>query len=118
MDKDLHEVLPATTTQLKSILHSILSDEDAEKLSTSVIVSVHDNATECITSGAKNERDYEGNLRTYSDYASFVFLFHQNLHLENDITFLSKEHFGRINLPFTILNNYYMLEIAQVLSKI
>ncbi|CAA0820535.1 DNA-directed RNA polymerase IV subunit 1 [Striga hermonthica] len=98
MDKDLHEVLPATTAQLKGIRLGILSDEDAEKLSASVIGSVHDvssaslglptfNATECTTCGAKNARDCEG-------------------------------HFGRINLPFTILNNYYMPEIAQVLNKI
>ncbi|GER30555.1 DNA-directed RNA polymerase [Striga asiatica] len=98
MDKDLHEVLPATTAKLKGIRLGILSDEDAEKLSTSVIGSVHDvssaslglptfNATECTTCGAKNARDCEG-------------------------------HFGRINLPFTILNNYYMPEIAQVLNKI
>ncbi|KAL6550065.1 hypothetical protein OROMI_020553 [Orobanche minor] len=98
MDKDLHVVQSVTSARLKGIHLGILSDEDAGKISTSIIRSVNEvsdaalglpspNATECATCGAKSSRDCEG-------------------------------HFGLINFPFTILNPYFMSEIAQILNKI
>ncbi|XP_057811820.1 DNA-directed RNA polymerase IV subunit 1 [Salvia miltiorrhiza] len=98
MDNELLEVQQVTSGRLKGIHLSILSDEDAGKISAMVIGTVNEvsdaalglptiNATECITCGAKNLRDCEG-------------------------------HFGLINFPYTILNPYFMSEVAQTLNKI
>ncbi|GFP97753.1 DNA-directed RNA polymerase iv subunit 1 [Phtheirospermum japonicum] len=98
MDRDLHIAQPVTFARLKGVHLSILSDEDAGKISERVIGSVNEvsdaslglptpNATECATCGSKNSRDCEG-------------------------------HFGLIKFPCTILNPYFMSEIAQILNKI
>ncbi|KAK6158123.1 hypothetical protein DH2020_005437 [Rehmannia glutinosa] len=98
MDNNLHIVQPVTSARLKAIHLNILSDEDAVKISASIIGTVNEvsdaalglpttNATECGTCGAKNSKECEG-------------------------------HFGLINFPFTILNPYFMSEVAQILNKI
>lgn len=98
MDNELLEVQQVTSGRLKGIQLSILSDDDARKLSAMVVGTVNEvsdpalglptsNATECITCGAKNSRDCEG-------------------------------HFGVINFPYTILHPYFMPEVAKVLNQI
>ncbi|XP_047946943.1 DNA-directed RNA polymerase IV subunit 1 [Salvia hispanica] len=98
MDNGLPEVQQVTSGRLKGVRLSILSDEDAGKLSAMVVGTVNEvsdaalglptsNATECTTCGAKYSRDCEG-------------------------------HFGLIKFPYTILNPYFMSEVAQILNKI
>ncbi|KAH6759605.1 hypothetical protein C2S52_022863 [Perilla frutescens var. hirtella] len=98
MDNESFEVQQVTSGRLKGVHLSILSDEDAGKISAIVVGTVNEvsdaalglptiNATECITCGAKFSRDCEG-------------------------------HFGLINFPYTILNPYFMTEVAQILNKI
>ncbi|KAL1547569.1 DNA-directed RNA polymerase [Salvia divinorum] len=98
MDNGLLEVQQVTSGRLKGVHLSILSDEDAGKLSAMVVGTVNEvsdaalglptsNATECTTCGAKNSRDCEG-------------------------------HYGLIKFPYTILNPYFMSEVAQILNKI
>lgn len=98
MDHELLEVQQVASGRLKGVQFSVLSDEDAEKISAMVVGTINEvsdaamglptlNASECITCGAKFSRDCEG-------------------------------HFGLIQFPYTILNPYFMSEVAQILNKI
>ncbi|KAK6137568.1 hypothetical protein DH2020_028688 [Rehmannia glutinosa] len=85
MDNNLHIVQPVTSARLKAIHLNILSDEDAVKISASII----------------------GTVNEMSDAA-----------LGLPTTNATEWHFGLINFPFTILNPYFMSEVAQILNKI
>ncbi|KAL2516997.1 DNA-directed RNA polymerase IV subunit 1 [Abeliophyllum distichum] len=98
MDNDLDVDQQVTLGRLKGIIFNILSEEDASKISATVIGAVNEvsdpalglpnpTTNECLTCGAKRNRECEG-------------------------------HFGLINLPYTILNPYFMSEVAQILNKI
>ncbi|CAA3005588.1 DNA-directed RNA polymerase IV subunit 1 isoform X1 [Olea europaea subsp. europaea] len=98
MDNDLDMDQQVSSGRLKGIIFSILSEEDASKISATVVGAVNEvsdpalglpnpNSNECLTCGAKRNRECEG-------------------------------HFGLINLPYTILNPYFMSEVAQILNKI
>lgn len=98
MDSDSYIDQQVTSGCLKGIIFNILSEEDAGKISTMVVGTVHEvsdpalgvpnrHNSECLTCGSKLAKECEG-------------------------------HFGLINFPFTILNPYFMSEIAQILNKI
>ncbi|KZV42123.1 DNA-directed RNA polymerase IV subunit 1-like [Dorcoceras hygrometricum] len=98
MDSDLYIDQQVTSGRLKGIIFNILSEEDAGKISTIVVGTVHEVSDpalgvpnrqnkECFTCGSKLAKECEG-------------------------------HFGLINFPFTILNPYFMSEVAQILNKI
>ncbi|XP_075476606.1 DNA-directed RNA polymerase IV subunit 1 isoform X1 [Primulina tabacum] len=98
MDSDSYMDQQVTSGCLKGIVFNILSEEDAGKISTMVVGTVHEVSdpalgvpnrqnSECFTCGSKLAKECEG-------------------------------HFGLINFPFTILNPYFMSEIAQILNKI
>ncbi|XP_051137379.1 DNA-directed RNA polymerase IV subunit 1 isoform X2 [Andrographis paniculata] len=97
-DPDSYVVKDVTPARLTGIHFSILSDEEAERVSVAVVGSVNEvsgpalgfpslTAAQCLTCGGYNSRDCEG-------------------------------HFGLINLPYTILHPYYMSEVSQILNKI
>ena len=71
----------------------------------------------CNTCGAKDRRECEGTIGTYILYANLwyaaVIVLHEGLQI---VCFAG--HFGLINFPFTILNPYFLPEVAQILNKI
>ncbi|KAL3833558.1 hypothetical protein ACJIZ3_008294 [Penstemon smallii] len=105
MDNDLFVEQQVPSGQLTGIRLDILSNEDARTLSAMVIGTANEvsdaalglptiNAPECVTCGAKSSKDGAKILKD------------------------CEGHYGLINLPFTILNPYFMSEVAQILNKI
>ncbi|KAL3647224.1 hypothetical protein CASFOL_008192 [Castilleja foliolosa] len=98
MDRDLHIAQPVTFARLKGVHLGILSDEDAGKISERVIGSVNEVSDASLGLPTQNATE----CATCGSKNS------------RDC----EGHFGLINFPFTILNPYFMSEIAQILNKI
>ncbi|KAK4435256.1 DNA-directed RNA polymerase IV subunit [Sesamum alatum] len=98
MDNDLHVVQQVRSARLKGIRLDILSDEDAGKISAMVINTVNEVSDAAFGLPTSNASEcLTCGARTSKD---------------------CEGHFGLINFPFTILNPYFMSEVAQILNKI
>lgn len=96
---------PVTEGRVRGISFGILCDTDAEKLAavqiesanqvTDPALGVPNLSNHCVTCGAKKMRKAEGALDS-----------------------LCEGHFGFVKFPYTILNPYFLPEIAQLLNKI
>ncbi|KAL0393468.1 UNVERIFIED_CONTAM: DNA-directed RNA polymerase IV subunit, partial [Sesamum latifolium] len=98
MENDLHIVQQVRSARLKGIHLNILSDDDAGKISAMVINTVNEVSDAAFGLPTSNASEcLTCGARSSKD---------------------CEGHFGLINFPFTILNPYFMSEVAQILNKI